>query len=135
MSKSHKIQASDEAWDEGLLGRDEEFVAVDDGADLADLDAGLELQLISIRLSKSLIEDFKNIAQIHGLGYQPLMRQALQRFAEGEKKMLLQATASEHIKNQRQRESDRASQKAAKARQASTRAPAPQHRPREKKVA
>ncbi|MFK4448046.1 hypothetical protein ABH944_007599 [Caballeronia udeis] len=132
MSKAHKIPGSDEGWDEGLLGREEEFVAVDEGADLADLDAGLDLQMISIRLSKSLIEDFKNIAQIHGLGYQPLMRQALHRFAEGEKKMLLQATASEHIKNQRQREADRAARAAEKA--AAGHAPV-DHRPKEKKVA
>ncbi|WP_205962793.1 hypothetical protein [Pararobbsia silviterrae] len=111
MSKTRKIPASDAAWDQGLLGREEAFVGVDDGADLADLDKGLELQMISIRLSKSLIEDFKNIASIHGLGYQPLMRQALQRFADGEKKMLLQATASEHIKNQRQRDADKAARK------------------------
>lgn len=132
MSKTRKIPATDEAWDEGLLGRDDEFVAVDDGADLAELDAGLELQMISIRLSKSLIDDFKAIAQIHGLGYQPLMRQALHRFAEGEKKMLLQATATEHFKNQRQREADKAAMQAAKVekRQASA-----THRTREKKVA
>ena len=111
MSKSQKIPTSNEAWDEGLLGREEDFVGVDDGSDLADLEAGLELQMISIRLSKSLIEDFKNIAAIHGLGYQPLMRQALQRFADGEKKMLLQATASEHAKNKRQREADKSARK------------------------
>ncbi|WP_186307877.1 hypothetical protein [Paraburkholderia sp. BCC1884] len=132
MSKAPRIPASDEAWDEGLLGREEQFVAVDEGQDFADLDAGLDLQLISIRLSKSLIDDFKAIAQIHGLGYQPLMRQALHRFAEGEKKMLLQAAASEHIKNQRQREADRAKQKAEKA--ASGRGPMDK-RPREKKAA
>lgn len=132
MSKTPRIPGSDEAWDEGLLGREEQFVAVDNGADIADLDAGLELQLISIRLSKSLIEDFKAIAQIHGLGYQPLMRQALHRFAEGEKKMLLQATASEHVKNQRQREADRAKRAAEKA----ATGPDPvDKRPKEKKVA
>lgn len=130
MSKTRKIPTSDTAWDEGLLGREEAFVAVDDGADLAELDAGLELQMISIRLSKSLIDDFKNIASLHGLGYQPLMRQALQRFADGEKKRLLQAAASEHVKNQRQREADRAARKTGDAS-----APPSATRTKEKKIA
>lgn len=114
MSEAPKILASDQAWDEGTLGAEEEYVAVDETTAFTDLDASLELQMISIRLSKGLIEDFKNIAQIHGLGYQPLMRQALQRFAEGEKKMLLREAASEHIKNQRQREAERQSRLQAK---------------------
>ncbi|MFM0693137.1 hypothetical protein PQQ64_12665 [Paraburkholderia graminis] len=111
MSTTPQIPETDEAWDEGLLGRDDEFVAVAEEIDVAALDAALDLQMISIRLPKSLIEDFKLIAEIHGLGYQPLMRQALHRFADGEKKMLLQDKAREHIKNKRQREADRVSAK------------------------
>ncbi len=46
------------------------------------------MQMISIRLHKELIEDFKKIAEFRGIGYQPLMRDALQRFAAAEYKLI-----------------------------------------------
>lgn len=55
----------------------------------AQIDEALGLHLISIRLQKSLIEDLKMIATLNGIGYQPLMRQILKRFADGEKKRIL----------------------------------------------
>lgn len=88
MSQSSKIQDSNEAWESGELGRDEAF-AKPATADETLINNSLGLQPISIRLEKSLIEDFKLIAEIHGLAYQPLMRQALRRFAEAEKRRLL----------------------------------------------
>jgi predicted DNA binding CopG/RHH family protein len=131
MSTTPQIQDADDAWDEGLLGREEKFAQVADHIDIAALDAALDMQMISIRLPKSLIDDFKSIAQLHGLGYQPLMRQALHRFADGEKKMLLQDTAREHVKNKRQREADRAARASAK-----TSSPSPaEHRTKHKKAA
>ena len=42
------------------------------------------MQPISIRLPTSLMETFKLLGQEHGLGYQPLMRRVLARFAEAE---------------------------------------------------
>jgi predicted DNA binding CopG/RHH family protein len=84
---SEKIEGTEDAWDERRLGCDEEFAEVAD-IDEKSVDSSLELQQISIRLQKSLIEDFKAIAQINGIGYQPLMRQILKRFAESEKKRL-----------------------------------------------
>jgi len=45
------------------------------------VDDALGLQMISIRLPKSLIEDLKLIANQQGLGYQPLIRRVLLRFA------------------------------------------------------
>lgn len=133
MNTNPQIQDADDAWDEGLLGRDEKFAQVANHIDIAALDVALDMQMISIRLPKSLIEDFKSIAQLHGLGYQPLMRQALQRFADGEKKMLLQDTAREHVKNKRQREADRLNKAATKA---TATAPAPSEgRPKQKKAA
>lgn len=97
MSKQPKIPASDEAWDNGELGRDEEFVkrVPEKAEEEAQIDKSLDLQLISIRLQKSLIEDFKYIAELHGIGYQPLMRQVLKRFADCEKKDLLRERARE----------------------------------------
>jgi hypothetical protein len=40
-------------------------------------------------LQKSLIEDFKAIASLNGIGYQPLMRQILKRFVDCEKKRII----------------------------------------------
>jgi len=88
MSKAKKIEGTTEAWESRELGADEEFVASvdhDDGL----IEEAVGLQMISIRLQKSLLEELKLIANINGLGYQPLIKQALKRFVEGEKKMIL----------------------------------------------
>lgn len=89
MTNKTQIEDTEEAWDSGALGRDEAFAELDLELDPLAIDDAADLKMISIRLEKSLIEDFKMIASLSGLGYQPLMRQALKRFAEGEKKQLL----------------------------------------------
>lgn len=84
------IRASDEAWDDRTLGADAAFVKKADDDIEAVIDESAGLQLISIRLDKSLIEDFKAIAALNnGIGYQTLMRQILKRFVDSEKKRLL----------------------------------------------
>ena len=88
MSDIPKIPDTDEAWEEGQLGRDERFVKRVEENKEKSVDESLGLQMISIRLHKSLIEEFKVIAAIHGIGYQTLMRQSLTRFARGEMKRL-----------------------------------------------
>lgn len=89
------IEDTDEAWLSGELGNDEAFAAAaPDNAELL-INEHLDLQPISIRLEKSLIEDFKLIAALHGLGYQPLMRQTLKRFADCEKKRILREVAGD----------------------------------------
>lgn len=93
MSKDKLIQGTADAWDNGELGRDEDFVALSPDEDESAINEALGLQPISIRLEKSLIEDFKLIATMHGIGYQPLMRQALKRFADCEKKRILREVA------------------------------------------
>lgn len=96
---SNAIPGSEEAWEDGLLGNDEKFASplLDEEAvsDIAQINESLGLQPISIRLEKSLIEDFKTIATINGLGYQTLMRQALKRFATCEMKRILGQVAAE----------------------------------------
>ena len=74
-----KMASTDEAWESGRLGCDESSVRVA-GPELESLvDESLGLQAISIRL----------IAAHHGGGYQPLMRDILQRFVpEGLKEVL-----------------------------------------------
>ena len=98
MKSQEKILGTDDAWDTGALGAAEQFAAPLSAQDVATdqglINEALSLQLISIRLEKSLIEDFKALATLHGLGYQTLMRQALKRFAEIEKKRLLQDVAA-----------------------------------------
>jgi len=90
-----KIVGTPEAWEEGSLGQEEEFVRVSGNVDDTALSDAAGLQPISIRLQKSLIEDFKMIAEINGIGYQPLIRQVLKRFADSEKKRILRERAAE----------------------------------------
>lgn len=86
-----------QAWDDGQLGQDEAHVAAlpEDAEFDAKLDEALGLQAISIRLERSLIDDFKLIARVNGMGYQPLMRQVLTRFANSEKNRILRELLAE----------------------------------------
>ena len=89
MSKKSSIEGTAEAWESGALGRSDAH-ARRTSADVAQqIDDALGLQAISIRLPKATIETYKNLAQIHGVGYQPLMLDAICRWAEAELKMLL----------------------------------------------
>lgn len=85
----NKIESTDEAWESGALGADESHVRAAPADLEASIDASLGLQSISIRLPKQLIEAYKLIAAHHGVGYQPLMRDILQRFVpEGLKEVV-----------------------------------------------
>ena len=101
MNEHPRIPGTDEAWDNEELGADEKYVARLSEDELASDEAligeALGLQPISIRLEKSLIEDFKLISSLHGLGYQTLMRQALKRFADCEKKRILREVAEHKV--------------------------------------
>lgn len=77
-----------EAWESGELGQDADSVAVSP-VDAQEVDDALELQLISIRLQKKLIHGLKAIANHHGIGYQPMIRDLLNRFVQSELKMIL----------------------------------------------
>jgi len=98
MIKHPKIPASDDAWDSGQLGKEEKHVKRAEDNIEQKVDDALELQLISIRLQKSLIEDLKLLANLNGIGYQPLIRQVLTLYADGEKKKLLQETVSRNLR-------------------------------------
>jgi len=102
MSTQPSVTDRDEQWEEGAMGRDEAHVRVSSQVNDRELHEALCLQAISIRLQKSLIEDLKNIAVLNGIGYQPLIRQILTRFADSEKKRILQeaAVASKAINGQ-----------------------------------
>ena len=89
MTDKSKIEGTPEAWESGELGQDERFIKISQDIKQDVIDESLELQMISIRLQKALIDDMKMIAKLNGLGYQPLIRQILTRFVECEKKQLL----------------------------------------------
>lgn len=95
MANSEKIKDTVEAWENGDLGSDEQYVRRASPEAEKELDDSLGLQSISIRLPKELIEQFKLISKIHGMGYQPLMREALKRFAAAEVKVILTQMANE----------------------------------------
>lgn len=83
-----------EAWENRDLGADEAHVAVAPERGAA-LDAALDLHPVSIRLQKSLVENLKALAHLHGLGYQPLIRQILTRWVDSELRMMVAKRASE----------------------------------------
>jgi hypothetical protein len=85
-----KIKDTDQAWDDRALGAEPEFVGVADSSHERVLDDALELKSISIRLPKELIKNYKLIAAFHGVGYQPLMRDVLQRFIQPELQHILE---------------------------------------------
>ena len=95
MSKHKHIPASDEAWESGELGNDPKFAKIFEGDIQRQVDEAIAMQPISIRLPKSLIETFKLLGQKHGLGYQPLMRRVIARFAEAEMKLVLNVVVAE----------------------------------------
>ena len=88
MNAKAKIVEPDDAWDEREVGADEQFVEV--APDITkELDAALDLHPISIRLQKSLVDNLKALAHLHGLGYQPLIRQVLTRWVDSEVKQMI----------------------------------------------
>lgn len=95
MTRSRKTRDSDEAWETGQLGRAAEHARPAAADTEKAIDASLGLQLISIRLQKSLIEDLKAVASLNGIGYQPLMRQILKRFVDGEKRRMNREVAAD----------------------------------------
>jgi predicted transcriptional regulator len=104
MTQATKIPGTEEAWDNGTLGADEEYVQVAPKALQDEVNQSLGMQAISIRLPKELVEQYRAIARIHKIGYQPLMRDALARFASYEMKRLLVELADEREQEEAERE-------------------------------
>ena len=99
MNATENIFGTDEAWESGKLGADEKSARPVDPEIEKGIDESLGLQMISIRLDKGLIESFKMIGEFHGIGYQPLMRDALRKFAEGEMKSIVLGVVESQRKN------------------------------------
>lgn len=75
------------------VGLEEANVAVAPVELSAGIDDALDLQPISIRLQKDLLDNLKALARLNGLGYQPLIRQVLTRWVDCELKNMLRAQA------------------------------------------
>nr|WP_315467124.1 hypothetical protein [uncultured Undibacterium sp.] len=99
-----KIEGTDEAWDSGLLGNDENYVRRASKKVEAEIDDALGMQLISIRLPKELIKELKIVAQFHDVGYQPLIRDALTRFASSEFKRIATEYANQKAEKEKSKE-------------------------------
>ena len=99
MDAAKKIQGTDDAWEQnGPLGNDEKYAVAASQELHAKVNESLAMQAISIRLPKSVIDVFKALAALEGIGYQPLMREALMRFADGEAKRIVLETAAQKQK-------------------------------------
>jgi hypothetical protein len=88
------------------VGTIEAHVAVAPSELSIGLDEALDLQPISIRLQRDLIENLKALARLNGLGYQPLIRQVLTRWVDCELKSMLQSK----LVNQAAREGEAATE-------------------------
>jgi|SRR5699024_4023308 len=86
-------------WESGELGMSAESVQVSTDSDA--LDEALGMKPISIRLEKRLIENLKRIASHHNIGYQPMVRDLLNRFATAELKFILKQELEELSEQQR----------------------------------
>lgn len=91
MSKTRdKTQEADCPWESGTLGNSLEHARPASAEHQSAVDDAMALQMISIRLPKELIEDLKYLATREGLGYQPLVRRVLMRYASHEFKSIAQ---------------------------------------------
>lgn len=72
-------------WESGELGSDETSVRVSAQGTETRVDEGLGLQMVSMRLPKDVVEQFKVLAKEQGLGYQPFIRQILMNYLRDNK--------------------------------------------------
>jgi hypothetical protein len=113
MSKKTETNTPTDPWDSGELGRDESYVGRAPAELLEEIDVALDLQMISIRLIKENIKELKFIADYRGIGYQPLIRDVLSRFARSEitliaRELQEQKKAQAAIAEQMQQKKERA---------------------------
>ncbi|MGN6831107.1 hypothetical protein [Paucibacter sp. M5-1] len=94
MSNKALIRGTSEAWEKGgQLGNDKAHAKRAPAALEAAVEEALGLQAISIRLPRSTIQAYKDMAEVTGIGYQPLMRDAICRWVESEMKQMLAGAA------------------------------------------
>jgi hypothetical protein len=103
MSSKTTIPGTVEAWESGQLGTDKKHAKRAPAELEQAVEEAIAMQPISIRLPRSIVKVYKDLASIHGVGYQPLMRDALCRFAEAEMKRLLAGAAQSQSASDRAR--------------------------------
>lgn len=97
---TEKYTGTAKQWEDGVLGADEEYLVQSSLEDELALDDALGLKAISIRLPERLIRNLKLIAQVHGIGYQPLIRDVLNRFSRSEiRHLLIQLEEEKRLEN------------------------------------
>lgn len=84
----------DREIDYDSVGTSDAYVAVAPAELSVALDDALDLQPISIRLQRDLLDNLKALAKLNGLGYQPLIRQVLTRWVDCELKHMLRERAA-----------------------------------------
>ena len=93
-------------WDSRELGADESFVKSKGMSNklktLLNNRTSQKMQMISIRLPSTLIEDLKNIGEVEGIGYQALSREVLQRFVDAENRRKFNDVVAQKRELQRQ---------------------------------
>ncbi|MGQ6231495.1 hypothetical protein ACUNFK_27215 [Serratia sp. IR-2025] len=89
MKTNSEFARDAQKWDDRELGASDDHVEVASMAEMTAFNDALSLQAISIRLQKNLVSDLKSIAESYGIGYQPMVRDLLQRFVIAEKKQNL----------------------------------------------
>ena len=101
-------ESQDVKWDDGTYGTSEEHVRKAELPDemMAQFDKAASMTLISIRLQDELITDLKEVAALHGIDYQPMVRQLLKRFVVAEKKVLAARNEAMQIKVDPQQQCD-----------------------------
>lgn len=94
MNAKARITPNDDPWEDRTIGSEERFVEV--ATDInAEVDVALDLHPISIRLQKNLVDNLKALSHLHGLGYQPLIRQILTRWVDSEVKIMIAQRVNE----------------------------------------
>lgn len=104
--KDFEFETSPEDWESRKLGASLEHADVVTAELMKEAMDSLNLQMISIRLQKSLIEDLKLIAKANGVGYQPLMRDVLRRFVECEKKQIMRDYLEKALEDKKKEEKE-----------------------------
>ena len=80
-NKEKELLAESAEWEAGKRGS--HSMAANDPNEAA-LDDAMELQMISIRLPQSVVENLKSMAKKEGIGYQPYTRQVLIHHTQGD---------------------------------------------------
>lgn len=86
----NRLLADADQWGpEGDMGNQASHAAPATAEDANAVSNALGLQMISIRLQRGLLQDLRLIADHHGIGYQPMIRDLLNRFARSEIRNIL----------------------------------------------